>query len=120
LQTEKQTTESIQRELQRGSTTRGVSKGAERGVNETGRPRVEQGGAGVTVIPKENARDNAFSRVNEGKGEIRSSERGRTSFQSFRSSSGNISTPRGNIGSSRGGGSPRSSGGGGGRMMGRP
>ena len=115
LQAEKQTTESIQRELQRGSTTRGVSRGAERGVNETGRPKVEQGGASVTVIPKENARDNAFSRVNEGKEELRSGERGRTSRESFRSSSGssgNISVPRGNTGGPRGVGSPRSSGGG--------
>lgn len=112
LQTEKQTTESIQRELQRGSTTRSVSRGAERGGTEIRRPGAEQGGARVTVIPKENVRDNAFSRTNEGREELRSSERGRTSRESFRNSSGssgNISMPRQNTGGTRGGGSPSGS-----------
>jgi len=128
LQTERQTPESIQRELQRGSTSRSVTSGAGGGVNETGRPGVERGGASITVIPKENVRDNAFSRTNEGREELRSSERGRTSRESFRSNTGNISMPqntgsRGGVspsGSSspHGGGSPRG-GGGGGRMMGR-
>lgn len=109
LQTEKQTTESIQRELGRGPAPRGKTRGAERRVNEIRGPRVERGGAKVTVIRRGNAPDNAFNRSNEGREELRSSERGRTSRESFRSS-GNISAPRGNTGGSRGGSPPRNSG----------